>query len=177
MSSYTSMIGSFDRFDLFGMPAGIYRVERIYDHQIHLYADLFNCYPYARHGTPEKVGADRIGEGSFTGKPVFFIVFTEYPISMPVGFIQLHLMSASGSAAKVTIVNHLYVMPEYRNRGAGLKLTEAAVKFAIQNQSAGIRLEISEENLSAKKLFESVGFTCRTLAAGFHVYSIQLAAQ
>jgi ribosomal protein S18 acetylase RimI-like enzyme len=174
MTSHKSMIESVDRFNLFGIPASTYRVERIYHHQIHLYADLFGYYPNARHETPEKADTHGIDEEWFTSEPVMFIVFPTHPDSLPLGFIQLHLISAPGNAAKATMVNQLYVLPEYRNKGAGLKLTEAAVKFAIHNKSAIIRLEILQENLSAKKLFESVGFTCLTLAADFNVYSIQL---
>jgi ribosomal protein S18 acetylase RimI-like enzyme len=83
-------------------------------------------------------------------------------------------MSSSAGEAMATIVHDLFVLPDYRNNGAALKLTEAAVRFAIHNKSSFIRLEILQENLSAKKLFESVGFKCQTPAPGFNVYSIQL---
>ena len=116
-----------------------------------------------------------MGGGWFDSEPVLFIVLTSKPASIPVGFIQLYLLSSSSDTAKATIVNDLYVLPDYRNNGAALKLTEAAVKFAIQNNSAFIRLEILQENFSAKKLFESVGFKCQTPVPGFNVYSIQLA--
>src|SRR4051794_6506007 len=102
------MIKSVDRFNLFGMPASTYRVERIYHHQMHLYADLFGYYLNARHEThlnaghepPKKADTIRIDEKWFTNEPVFFIVFPTHPDSLPVGFIQLHLISAPGNAAK-----------------------------------------------------------------------------
>jgi ribosomal protein S18 acetylase RimI-like enzyme len=169
------MKDGFSRSGLFGVPACTYRVERIDHDQKHLYADLFNQYLFSRRETLEKRVAHRIGAGWFDSEPVLFIVLANNPASMPVGFIQLHLMSSSAGTAKATIVHDLYVLPEYRNNGAALKLTEAAVRFAIHNKSAFIRLEILQENLSAKKLFESVGFKCQTPAPGFNVYSIQLA--
>lgn len=162
---------SFGRSGIFGVPACTYRVERIDQHQKHLYADLFNQYRLSRH---ETAITHRIGGGWFDSEPVHFIVLTNYPACIPVGFIQLYLMSSSAGGAKTTIVNDLYVLTEYRNNGAALKLTEAAVQFAIQNKSAFIRLKILQENLSAKKLFESVGFKYHTPASGFNVYSIQL---
>ena len=165
----------FSRFDPFGIPACTYRVERIDQHQKHLYTDLFNHYRLSRYDTLEETVSHCMGGGWFDSEPVLFIVLTSYPASIPVGFIQLYLLSSSTHAAKATIVNDLYVLPDYRNNGAALKLTEAAVKFAIYNKSAFIRLEILQENLSAKKLFESVGFKCQTPAPGFNVYSIQLA--
>jgi len=165
---------SFSRFDIFGIAASTYRVEKIEHDQMHLYAELFNRQPFSRSETSENPVTPCMGGGWFDSEPVLFIVLTNYPASVPVGFIQLHLMSSSTHTSKATIVNDLYVLPEYRNNGAALKLTEAAVKFAIHNKSAFIRLEILHENLSAKKLFESVGFKCQTPAPGFNVYSIQL---
>ncbi|HEX3767931.1 MAG TPA: GNAT family N-acetyltransferase, partial [Puia sp.] len=137
---------SFNRSGLFGVPACTYRVERIDHVQKHLYADLFNQYRLSRRETA--VTHPR-GSGWFDGEPVVFIVLTNNPSSVPVGFIRLYTMSSSFSTIKATIVNDLYVLPDYRNNGAALKLTEAAVKFAIQNKSAFIRLEILQENHSA----------------------------
>jgi len=168
------MVESFRRLDLFGIPACTYRVERIDHDRKHLYTELFNQYQFSRSETSEKPINHHMGGGWFDSEPVLFIVLTNYPASIPVGFIQLFLMSSPTHTAKATIVNDLYVLPDYRNNGAALKLTEAAVKFAIHNKSAFIRLEILQENLSAKKLFESVGFKCQIPAPGFNVYSIQL---
>jgi ribosomal protein S18 acetylase RimI-like enzyme len=164
----------FSQRDLFGIPVCQYRVEKIEHNQRHEYTDLFNQYGSSRRDISGKAVTYPMGGGWFNSESILFIVLTNYPASVPVGFIQLYLMSFSTNAANATIVNDLYVLPEYRNNGAALKLVEAAVKFAIQNNSAFIRLEILQENLSAKKLFESVGFKCLAPAPGFNVYSIQL---
>jgi len=164
----------FSQQDLFGMPICQYRVEMIEHNQRHLYTDLFNRYLFARRDYSGKAITYSMNGGWFNSESVLYIVLTNYPESVPVGFIQLYLMSFSTDAARATIVHDLYVLPEYRNNGAALKLVEAAVKFAIHNHSAFIRLEILEENHSAKKLFESVGFKCQTPAPGFNIYSIQL---
>jgi ribosomal protein S18 acetylase RimI-like enzyme len=169
------MNDGFSLTGLFGIPACTYRVERIDHDQMYLYADLFDQYRFSKRETSEEAVSHRLGVGWFDSEPVLFIVFTNSPSSVPVGFIQLYLMSSSTNSVNATIVNDLYVLPEYRNNGAALKLTEAAVKFAIHNKSAFIRLEILQENLSAKKLFESVGFKCQTPASAFNVYSIQFA--
>ena len=164
---------SFSRLGLFGIPACTFRVERIHPDQKHLYADLFNHYKYSRREMSVKADTHCIAGGLFGREPVIFIVLTNYPASVPVGFIQLYLTSSSASTEKATIVSDLYVLPDYRKNGAALKLTEAAVNFAIHNKSAFIRLEILNENLSAKKLFESVGFTCHTPAPAHSIYSIR----
>jgi len=164
----------FSQHDLFGMPFCQYRVEKVEQNQRHVYADLFNQYGISRRDHSIKAITYPMSGGWFNSESVLYIVLTNYPESVPVGFIQLYLMSFSTHAARATLVHDLYVLPEYRNNGAALKLVEAAVQFAIHNRSAFIRLEILEENHSAKKLFESVGFKCQTPAPGFNVYSIQL---
>ena len=149
-----------------------YSVERVDHNNKRSFAHLFSQYEISHIESSESAFSQHAG-GCLHKEAISFIVLTNYPASLPVGFIQLYLTSSSFNAAKATIVHHLYVLPEYRNNGAALKLIEAAVKFAIHNKSVFVRLEILNENLSAKKLFESVGFTCQTPASGHSIYSIQ----
>ena len=151
-----------------------YRVERInLDHR-HLFADLFN--QYNRDETAhEKLLNSRPAERKINSEPVLFIVFTNYPEQIPVGFIQLYSICSSANAVHATIVHDLYVLPDYRKNGIGLRLIEAAVRYAIDNKSALIQLETLQDNLIAQKLFESVGFKSKTSASELNVYSIQFA--
>ena len=74
---------------------------------------------------------------------------------------------------KLRLFNDLYVLPDYRKNGIGLRLIEAAVRFAIDNKSALIQLETLQDNLIAQKLFESVGFKSQSSESELNVYSIQ----
>jgi ribosomal protein S18 acetylase RimI-like enzyme len=151
-----------------------YRVERINHNQRHLYADLFNQYNISSCETgQEKLFTNRMPEQMFNGEPVLFIVLTNCPEQIPVGFIQLYSTCSSANATYVTIVHDMYVLPDYRKNGIGLRLIEAAVRFAIHSKSALIQLETLQDNLIAQKLFESVGFKSQTSASELNIYSIQ----
>jgi ribosomal protein S18 acetylase RimI-like enzyme len=150
-----------------------YCVERIDHHQQYSFSELFSQYRIFQDENSEKAATHRMGERIFNSEPVLFIVRTNYPESIPVGFIQLNSMSSSINAAKNVIVNDLYVLPDYRKTGIALKLIEAAIKFAIHNKSAFIQLKTLQENRAAQKLFESVGFQRQNSASECNVYSIQ----
>jgi ribosomal protein S18 acetylase RimI-like enzyme len=151
-----------------------YRVERINHYQRHLYADLFNQYKFCQRETSqEKSVTNRMVKRLFNSEPVLFIVLRNYPETIPVGFIQLYSICSSINDVQTTIVSDLYVLPDSRKNGIALKLIEAAVKFAINNKSGLIELETLQDNLIARKLFESVGFKSQTSESEVNLYSIQ----
>jgi ribosomal protein S18 acetylase RimI-like enzyme len=151
-----------------------YRVERINHNQRHLFADLFDQYNRCET-VHENLLTNRLAERNVNSEPVLFIVLTNYPGQIPVGFIQLYSICSSANSIHATIVHDLYVLPDYRKNGIGLRLIEAAVRFAIDNKSSLIQLETVQDNLIAQKLFESVGFKSQSSASELNVYSIQFA--
>jgi len=151
-----------------------YRVERINHHQRHLFAALFNQYNiFLDETSREKPVLHYMDERLSNSEPDIFIVLRNHPEACPVGFIQLYSICSSPNSLNTTIVNDLFVLPEYRKNGIALKLIEAAVKFAINNRSALIQLETLQDNLIARKLFESVGFKSQTSESELNVYYIQ----
>ena len=150
-----------------------YRVERINHNQRHLFADLFDQYNRCEIAH-EKLLTKHPTEKN-NSEPAIFVVLRNHPDPIPVGFIQLHSVSSLTNSLKTTIVNDLYVLPDYRKNGIGLRLIEAAVRFAIDNKSSLIQLETLQDNLIAQKLFESVGFKSQSSASELNVYSIQFA--
>jgi ribosomal protein S18 acetylase RimI-like enzyme len=148
-----------------------YRVEKINQHQKSFFYDLFNQYRFGNGETSEK-RTDCPREKLSSNAPVFFIVSTNDSASVPVGFIQLNFMYSSIQTEITTVIHELYVLPDYRKKGAALQLVQAAIRFAIHNRSVVIQLETSPDNRTAKKLFESVGFKCQTSESSY-IYSIQ----
>ena len=76
----------------------------------------------------------------------------------PLGFTQLYPSFSSVSAARIFILNDLFVRPEARRCGAGSRLLKAAADFGA---SAGaVRLSLSTEinNLSAQALYSAHGW-------------------
>lgn len=87
------------------------------------------------------------------------------------GFTQLYPAFSSASAARIFILNDLFVEPSYRRRGVGARLLAEAARFG--RAAGAVRLTLSTEitNQSAQSLYESCGWTRQT---DFHVYNLNL---
>jgi GNAT superfamily N-acetyltransferase len=91
-----------------------------------------------------------------------------------VGFTQLFPSFSSASAARIFILNDLFVRPEARRMKVGCLLLSAAASFG---RSVGaLRLTLSTEiaNEAAQALYETGGWVRQT---DFCVYSLTLDAQ
>jgi GNAT superfamily N-acetyltransferase len=87
------------------------------------------------------------------------------------GFTQLFPSFSSGAAARIHILNDLYVRPEARRKGIGAALLAAAARFA--KASGAVRLTLSTEvtNEVAQAVYRREGWTQQT---EFTVYNLAL---
>ncbi len=91
-----------------------------------------------------------------------------------VGFTQLFPSFSSVSAARILIVNDLFVGPEARRMRVGSLLLSAAASFG--RAVGAVRLTLSTEvtNEAAQALYETEGWTRQT---DFYVYNLTLDPQ
>ena len=91
-----------------------------------------------------------------------------------VGFTQLFPSFSSVSAARIFILNDLYVRPEVRRKRVGALLLSAAASFG--RAVGAVRLTLSTEvtNAAAQALYEAEGWTRQT---DFYVYNLAVDAQ
>lgn len=75
-----------------------------------------------------------------------------------VGFTQLYPSFSSVSAQRTWVLNDLYVHVDYRNLGIGMKLLNRAKAHAEQTLAKGIFLQTAQTNLTAQKLYTSLGY-------------------
>jgi len=89
-----------------------------------------------------------------------------------VGFTQLFPSFSSASAARIFILNDLFVMPDTRRMRVGSLLLSAAARFG--RTVGAVRLTLSTEvtNEAAQALYEREGWTKQT---DFYVYNFTLA--
>ncbi len=132
---------------------------------------LFDAYRrfYRKPGDLE-LGRRFLRDRLENGQSVIFLALM--PDGAAAGFTQLYPSFSSASAAKIFILNDLFVEPGFRRMGAGAALLAAARAFG---ESAGaVRLTLSTEvtNESAQALYESCGWSRQT---DFHVYNLSLA--
>jgi GNAT superfamily N-acetyltransferase len=89
----------------------------------------------------------------------------------PAGFTQLFPSFSSASAARILILNDLFVLPEARRMRVGSLLLSAAAAFG--RAVGAIRLTLSTEvtNGAAQALYEAEGWTRQT---DFYAYNFTL---
>jgi GNAT superfamily N-acetyltransferase len=91
-----------------------------------------------------------------------------------VGFTQLFPSFSSASAARILILNDLFVRPEARRKKVGSMLLAAAARFG--QEVGAVRLTLSTEvtNETAQALYETGGWTRQE---DFYVYNLVLDPQ
>jgi GNAT superfamily N-acetyltransferase len=79
----------------------------------------------------------------------------------PDGFAELRFRPSLYTGALDAYLEELYVVPERRGHGLGRALLEAAMDHARERGAAHIDLGTSEDDVAARALYESAGFTNR----------------
>ena len=79
----------------------------------------------------------------------------------PDGFAELRFRPSLYTGALDAYLEELYVLPERRGRGLGRALLEAAMEHARRRGGARIDLNTSVDDVAARALYESAGFTNR----------------
>jgi GNAT superfamily N-acetyltransferase len=89
------------------------------------------------------------------------------------GFTQLYPSFSSTAAARIYILNDLFVKPAARRTGAATALLRAAKEFGHTTGVPRLTLSTEVTNLAAQALYESEGWIRQT---DFFTYAISLAS-
>jgi ribosomal protein S18 acetylase RimI-like enzyme len=81
--------------------------------------------------------------------------------SEPCGMAILHFRPSLSTDALECYMSELYVVPARRRRGLGRGLMDAAVELARGRGADQMDLATSEDNVAARRLYESAGFSNR----------------
>jgi ribosomal protein S18 acetylase RimI-like enzyme len=79
----------------------------------------------------------------------------------PEGFAELRFRPTVYAEGLDAYLEELYVVPERRGQGLGRALLDAAMDHARERGASRIDLNTSEDDVAARKLYESSGFTNR----------------
>lgn len=79
----------------------------------------------------------------------------------PDGFAELRFRPSLYTGALDAYLEELYVVPKRRGHGMGRALLEAAIAHARERGASHIDLCTGEDDIAARALYESVGFTNR----------------
>ncbi len=77
-----------------------------------------------------------------------------------VGFVQLYPLFSSTAARprRLWLLNDLFVVPEARGGGIGRALMARARRLGEDSGAAGLELVTAATNLTAQRLYESLGY-------------------
>ncbi len=87
------------------------------------------------------------------------IIFLAKLDSCAVGYTQLYPSFTSGGAARIFILNDLYVAPQAEGQGVGTALVKAAETFARLQGAVGLRLFTNVDNHRAQAVYRRSGWS------------------
>jgi len=108
----------------------------------------------------------RLGRGEST---VFLARVEGVSHAPPVGFVQLYPMFSSVRAAKLYILNDLYVAEHARRSGVALALLSAAAELGQREGAIRLELETAHDNHGAQALYRRQGWRDYDGTKRFHL--------
>jgi ribosomal protein S18 acetylase RimI-like enzyme len=100
-----------------------------------------------------------------------FVFLAEARDGSALGFTQLYPSFSSLSAARIFILNDLFVHPQARRKNVGSLLLAAAARFGLEAGAVRLTLSTEVDNLPAQALYESRGWKRQQ---GFFTYDLAL---
>lgn len=85
------------------------------------------------------------------------------------GFTQLYPSFSSTRAARIYVLNDLYVAASHRRRGVGRLLLQEAARYGADKGAIRLTLSTAHANIPAQRLYESLGWT---LDEKFRTYTL-----
>jgi ribosomal protein S18 acetylase RimI-like enzyme len=121
-----------------------------------LVAALFDGYRRFYGRSADEAGARAFLRDRITGEES--TIFLAEEDGGAVGFAQLYPGFTSTGMARIWILNDLFVLPGYRQKGIAGSLLETAAAFARQTGAARLSLSTAVTNLAAQALYERHGW-------------------
>ena len=87
------------------------------------------------------------------------------------GFVQMYPSFSSVRAARIYVLNDLFVVPAARARGVGTALMQAAADAARAAGAVRLKLSTAVSNVTAQRLYEARGWK---RDEGFYEYGLSL---
>ncbi len=86
------------------------------------------------------------------------LVLLAFREELPVGVVICFFGLSTFQARPLLNIHDLAVVPASRGQGVGRALLNAAERLAVQRECCKLTLEVQEDNMRARNLYESFGF-------------------
>jgi GNAT superfamily N-acetyltransferase len=145
-------------------------VRRATSNDLDLVVPLFDTYrQFYRKPSNLAVAGMFISERLENNDSIIFIATGEGGAAL--GFVQLFPSFSSGAAARILILNDLFVVPDARSAGVGTSLLGAATDFGKSIGAVRLTLCTEVTNKNAQALYEAEAWILQT---DFCVYNLAL---
>jgi ribosomal protein S18 acetylase RimI-like enzyme len=146
-------------------------IRRATIHDVELVAPLFDAYrSFYRKPADLNIAKKFLSDRLHNNESIIFVATGERERCL--GFVQLFPSFSSGAAARILVLNDLFVIPEARRAGIGRLLLRAAADYGKSQRAVRLTLSTEVTNTSARALYEAEGWTLQT---DFCVYNLVLA--
>ena len=127
------------------------------DREIFLhFSEMFYSSPAVLHSVPLQYHADTFDE--MMRSAAYAEGYMVESDGMPVGYALTAKTYSRESGGMVLWLEELFILEEYRSRGLGREWFAFIEKYAAENGFARIRLEVEDENVRARSLYERLGY-------------------
>lgn len=122
--------------------------------------ELFDLYRQFYHQTANMERARAFLNDRLNNKES--VVFIAFDNNEAIGFVQLYPTFSSIGMKPTWVLNDLYVKETGRGKGFGEALIRRAITFVEETGAKGVLLETAQDNVTAQKLYEKIGFVQET---------------
>jgi ribosomal protein S18 acetylase RimI-like enzyme len=121
--------------------------------------DLTDAYATDSMGNGRPLDAE-VRRGLIPGlrKHPTTLIFIAYDQGRPAGIATCFYGFSTFAARRLINIHDLAVLPEYRGRGIGHRLLQEVERKARDTSCCKLTLEVQQNNLRARRLYEALGF-------------------
>ena len=119
-------------------------------------SEMFYASPAVLHGVPEKYHEDMFEELMRSDEYADGYILEADGKCVGYGLTAKSYSREAGG--RVLWLEELFILEEYRSRGLGREFFAAAEEYASANGFARIRLEVEEDNVRARSLYQRLGY-------------------
>ena len=152
------------------------KIKRIDQSQVELVVALFDQYRVFYQQPSDIEGAHNFLYTRLNNNnSIVFVALAENEREhIPVGFTQLYPRYSSVRLAQDWILNDLYVAATHRRQGIGENLIKTVLAFAQERSATTVELSTATDNLTAQRLYKSMGFEEQKSDTAFVTYQMNV---
>ncbi len=137
-------------------------------------AEIFNKYRVFYKQPSDIILAENYLKQRLANNEAHIFIAYSKKIAKPFGFTLMYPKFSSLAAKVNWLIGDMFVEEEFRRKGVGEKLLQAAINFAIEEKAVFVSLNTESDNYAARNLYEKFGFVKTGTTPGYFFYKLYL---